>query len=199
MNCATSFAIEKPAIPGLGSICPMCWNSGLKMTPAKTIQCCPALQIKSDSHPVNYSAKSIHRATEWLNERFIAMNELQFDLARILSNFTATSPVKCRDLEQYFLGFTALDSESRRRKILKSIHDLKDGWQLPVGSSRKPPEGFWLISTLEDFKRQVIVDKSQPITSLSLIHKVARRNFPIFAEQLELDFFGNVEKENESI
>jgi hypothetical protein len=191
---AASFAIAKPAIPGIGDVCPNCWNSGLVFSPSKTIQVCPRIQMNPKAHPINSASRFIQKASTFLNDRVIALNELQFDLARILCNFTSSRPIKCRELEQYFLGFTALDAEAKRRKILAMVSDLKGKWNLPVGSSRSAPEGFWMISTLEEFKEQVKRDSSQPITSLTTIHSVARRCFPEFAEQMQLDFFENVEK-----
>ncbi len=62
-----------------------------------------------------------------------------------------------------------------------------------VGSRKQEPSGYWIITDLEDFKEWFDRVKAAPITQLTTIHRVAKANFPVFAEQIEMDFWTDEE------
>ena len=68
------------------------------------------------------------------------------------------------------------------------IEDLRSEWLLPVGARKDDPSGYWIITDAADFAEWFTRSKSSPLTQLTTIHRVARRHFPTFAGQIELDF-----------
>jgi hypothetical protein len=81
------------------------------------------------------------------------------------------------------------------RKFHAAIEELRRVWMLPIGSRKDSPAGYWIITDVKDFEEWINRSKSAPITQLTTIYKVAKRNFPIFAEQMELDIFNDAEND----
>lgn len=108
-----------------------------------------------------------------------------FLVARRLAESSSQKPCDTRQLLDQLFGF----SKDPLRKFAEVVEQLRRVWLLPVGSRRGKPAGYWIITESEDFAAWVAQAKAAPITQLTTIHRAARHNFPIFAEQLELEFW----------
>jgi benzoyl-CoA reductase/2-hydroxyglutaryl-CoA dehydratase subunit BcrC/BadD/HgdB len=125
------------------------------------------------------------------NKKFIHAHE--FEAARVLTHFSSEIPCNRIQLFDLLFADTNLDFKGKLRKLHTIIENLRKVWLLPVGSRKNEPSGYWLITEFADFKDWVERAKSAPITQLSTIHKNARFNFPEFAEQLEFEFWNDME------
>jgi hypothetical protein len=137
----------------------------------------------------------LFRATKRLSDMKIFVHTEAFDVARILTFFTTEKPCSRQKIFDVFYTDTNLTEANRLRKFHGIIEELRTVWLMPVGSRKPEPCGYWIITELEDFKAWYKGTTSAPITQLTTIHRVAKHNFPVFAEQIELDFFSNVEPE----
>ncbi|MGE3385075.1 MAG: hypothetical protein AB7L70_19285 [Pyrinomonadaceae bacterium] len=136
-----------------------------------------------DGHAAaNDAAGILERAVDRLMVRKIQIDHHAFEIAKVLTRYTTDRPFDKGDLLTAHLSMSL-------RSFQHIIEDLRKVWLLPVGSRKEPPSGYWIITDQTDFAEWVTRAKSAPITQLSTIHAVARRNFPVFAEQLELEFW----------
>lgn len=131
------------------------------------------------------AARILERAVERLMVRQLVIDAQHFEIAKLLTRFTAEAPFdRARTLEHHFT--------MPLRTFHQVIEDLRRIWLLPVGSSKFKPHGYWICTTEEEFARWIDHCRAAPITQLSMISAVARHNFPIFAEQLELEFWQDI-------
>jgi hypothetical protein len=172
--------------------CPRCFDSGIWLTPTNKVEVCPRVQLGETHAQPNEASLRLRKATNRLFFRQIWIHAQIFDLARILTNFDSNNPASRKDLMHVFFADTELSEAHRLRKFHGFIEELRKVWLLPIGSRKSEPSGYWIITDLDDFKTWFERVKSAPITQLSTIHKVAKFNFPIFAEQLELEFWNDV-------
>jgi hypothetical protein len=93
----------------------------------------------------------------------------------------------------HFFGDTWLTKPDQIRKLHSWIEELRKSWLLPIGGRKSGFSGYWIITDLEDFKEWIKAVMSAPITQLGTVHKLAKHNFPVFAEQMELDFWKDME------
>lgn len=130
----------------------------------------------------NAAALMLERAVEHLMVRKLIVEPQHFEIAKLLARYTTAAPfTSARLLETHFV--------LPLRSFMGIIEDLRRVWLLPVGSRKSAPVGYWIITDQADFASWVERAKAAPITQLTTIHAVARRNFPVFAEQLELEFW----------
>ena len=174
------------AAPSLDNRCSRCGDLGVWMTPAGAAAVCPVIQMGQPHVEPNAAAKLIERATRSLAFRELPILTLPFEVARTLSYSTSSEPCDREYLLNKHFGW---QSASRLRKFHYVIEELRSGWLLPIGSRKEEPFGYWIITDEADFKDWFERTRSAPIKQLSTIHKVARANFPIFAEQIELEFW----------
>lgn len=135
-----------------------------------------------DHLPPNEAARMLDRAVDHLHERKIVIDHHAFEMAKVLTRYASAQPFDKADILTTHLAQSL-------RSFHHIIEDLRKVWLLPVGSRKETPAGYWIITDQTDFSAWVQRAKSAPITQLATIHAVARRNFPLFAEQLELDFW----------
>lgn len=176
--------------------CPRCLDTRVWLTPTNQVEYCPRSCAAPQTNP---AAFLMGRAAWRLRSMGIHINPFAFDLARILTHHTTDQPCLRVDLLEFFFAETNLSGANRLRKFHELVEDLRKIWLLPIGSRKYKPSGYWIITDLEDFKAWFERVKVAPITQLSTIHKVARANFPIFAEQMELDFWKNINAEEKYV
>lgn len=175
--------------------CQRCFDTGIWLTPKNEVAECPEKLMMPGLHPqLNNSAEMLERSVRRFKERNFVMPQT-FDLARILSNYTTGEPCSRQAIFDLFWLDTNLTETNKRRKLAGMIEELRLLWLLPVGSRKFEPSGYWIITDLEDFKEWFDRVKAAPIQQLSTIHKVAKHNFPILAEQIELDFWMDMKKD----
>jgi len=130
----------------------------------------------------NAAARIVERAVDRLMVRKLQVDQYAFAIARILTQHTSERPFEKGEILATHLA-----------QSLRSFHhiiaDLRKVWLLPVGSRKFKPFGYWIITDQADFAEWVEREKAAPVTQLTWIHAVARHNFPVFAEQLELEFW----------
>jgi hypothetical protein len=174
--------------------CHVCKDVGLWELPNGLIGKCPNIV----QHPHGFThnapgpaATSIRRAVFSLQAREQPVNSHLFSLAVGLRSFTSKQPCQREYLLETYFRYAS--AEGRLRHFHKAIEDLRKTWFLPIGSRKDPPSGYWIITELDDFADWVERSKAAPITQLTTIHRVARANFPVFAEQLEFEFWKDLE------
>ena len=130
----------------------------------------------------NAAARTLDRAIDHLAVRKIVIDQYSFEIAKILTQYTSDRP-----FDKGTILATHLAQSLRSFHYI--IEDLRKIWLMPIGSRKHKPYGYWIITEPKDFAEWVEREKAAPITQLTWLSAVARRNFPVFAEQLELDFW----------
>jgi hypothetical protein len=178
-------------VPGPRGSCSRCRDLGLWLTPKGDVQPCPNVLNESIEHvDPSPTAKMIHRAIEIVK---IPINSRSFQIAQTLSQFNSDEPCSREDLLTMYFSYLPMKKATQLREFHFVIEELRREWLLPVGSRKDSPAGYWIITDQQDFEKWFTRTKAAPITQLTTIHRVAKRNFPIFAEQLELEFFNDTE------
>lgn len=172
--------------------CFSCHDVGFDVSKEGIISTCWRAKAGAEHNEANEASKMIARAIHQLMIEKVAVEPHVFAVARTLTQYTTAAPCKGSRLED--LHFSHV--KDSRRECSATMETLRKVWLLPVGSRRESPAGYWIISDLDDFAAWVIKAKAGPITSLTTIHRVAKRNFPHFAEQLELDFWRDMHPQN---
>ncbi|SRR6266496_2685068 len=90
-----------------------------------------------------------------------------------------------------FERFLSIDA----RAVKGIMRELRDEWLLPICGTRKPPYGYFVAGTAEQFLEWMRVTRSQAISELATAHKLFRTNFPELAGQQTFDFVGQVSHE----
>lgn len=169
--------------------CPRCFDTGLWLTPRNEVAVCPRVQMKEPHAEPNRASVVLRRATNRLSGSNYHITPQVFDLARLLTNFTTDRPCPRQEIFNTFYGDTNLTYSNQLRKFHALVEELRNVWLLPVGSRKNDPSGYWIITDLDDYKAWYKRTTSAPITLLTTIHKNARHNFPVFAEQVEFEFW----------
>lgn len=169
--------------------CIACSDLGLTLGTDGNVNACWRLRAGAPHNEPSPAALMIQRAIEKLRIAKVAIDPHAFAVAVTLMPYTTKMPCK-RDrlVDAHFLH--AGDSV---RKCAAMIETLRRVWFLPVGSRKENPTGYWIITSMEDFANWVEAAKAAPITQLTTIHRVAKRNFPVFAEQMELEFWKDMD------
>lgn len=174
--------------------CDTCFGTTLVLSPYNVVE--PCLKQLYRNHPLpNEAATILLRSTKLLKEKQIWINPQAFDLARLLTNFDSKKPCPRGEIFDTFYDATVLSYQNQLRKFHALVEELRSIWLLPVGSRKTEPSGYWVITELADFKEWFERVKAAPITQLSTIHRVARHNFPVFADQMELEFYNDIKAE----
>ncbi|MEO8649161.1 MAG: hypothetical protein ABI539_08350 [Acidobacteriota bacterium] len=171
--------------------CDRCFDLGIWLTPRSGVEVCPNIRVGAPHAEPNEAAVMIRTAAEHLRENKQSVNTQTFDVARLLSKFTSADPCPRQHILKNFFSYLPMTEANQLRKFHAVVEDLRRNWALPVGSRKDAPAGYWIITDLDDFKMWVERAKSAPLTQLTTIHRVAKRNFPVFAEQLEIEFWGD--------
>lgn len=168
--------------------CDRCQNIGMRIGPTGVFEQCPVVAVGQPHAEPNPAGTILRHFADVLRRRHIAPNSHAFDVAKTLTGYTTAEPCP-RDvlLDTHFTW-----TSSRLRKFHHAIEELRSIWLLPVGSRKEEPSGYWIITDVDDFAAWADRYRSAPITQLSTLHRVARANFPLYAEQLELDFWSDI-------
>ncbi len=175
--------------------CQRCFDTGIWLTPTNRVEVCPRVQMREPHSEPNNAALILRRATNRLFDKNLWINSQAFDLARVLTGYTSEKPCSRLHLFDLFFADTNFTENNKLRKFHSLVEELRAVWLLPVGSRKAEPSGYWMITDLEDFKAWVERVKAAPITQLSTVHRVAKHNFPVFAEQIELEFWNDMKSE----
>lgn len=162
------------------------------LEPKGTVSPCPVIARGDHHSEPNAAALLVHRSIEAMKRGEVRIDSRQFELARKLSQYTTDRPCDRRKILDEFFSYLPMTTANQLRKFHAAVEDLRRAWVLPIGSRKDSPSGYWIITDQKDFEDWITRSKSAPITQLSTIYKVAKRNFPIFAEQMELDFFNDI-------
>jgi biotin operon repressor len=107
--------------------------------------------------------------------------------ARALVKATPERPVTGRVLQAH-LGVS-------ERAVKGFVELLRCDWQLPIGSSREEPHGYYWISTPEQFDRWFQTFSAQAMAELKTAYRLMKSNYPELAGQLPLHFRAALEEE----
>lgn len=180
-------------LKSFGFKCERCFDTGLWLTPLNEVHVCPRIQCGDKHDEPNEASRILKRAADNLKRRQIWANPMAFDLARIICKYTTNEPCRRSVLLEYFFDDTHFSEDYRLRKFHGLIEELQKVWFLPIGARKFEPS-YWMITDLEDFKIWLKSATSAPLTRLTTIYQVARANFPVYADQLEMNFLNAEEK-----
>lgn len=168
--------------------CASCFGIGLRHKPQGGIERCPTLTLGHEHCELSEEGKRICRAVEVLRRRKLEPDAVHFDIARTLALYDTLRPCSSRELIDRHFSYVD-GAENRRRLVTKAMRFLRDIWFLPVCSRKDAPAGYWISVTEDDFKAYVERATREPITFLSTIQRMAKANWPEFAEQMEIDIW----------
>lgn len=168
--------------------CIVCADTGVWMNPHGLIVGCPNRQV-TRHNPPGPAGSVFNRSAKRIADRGQHVNAKAFDVAKFLTGFTSRVPCDRKFLIDTHFSYSA----SSLRNLHSTIEELRRVWLLPVGSRKDAPAGYWIITEMNDFAEWVERSKSAPITQLTTIHRVAKANFPVFAEQLEIEFYNDIQ------
>lgn len=177
--------------PPTAEYCARCYNYGIWQTPPGVIAECPNITLGLDHPPVSDAAALVMRCGRRAAERGLALNEIAWKVARGLIKGTTEKPVSRQELiDRHFEWAGSL----RLRKFHAVIEELRSEWLLPVASRKERPHGYWIATDEADFSDWVRRAVAAPVRQLTTIRRLAKANFPVYAEQLELEFM-NIDSE----
>ncbi|MBK8810679.1 MAG: hypothetical protein IPN69_08095 [Acidobacteria bacterium] len=168
--------------------CGQCLDTGLIWTESGFLTQC----VNTGFHPIHGRAQPLVRAAAFVNTFAGPRSRESLRLAQLLTHATTDAPMRRVDLLAFAFNVFDIATNHELRKFHEDIEELRKEWLLPIGSRKSEPCGYWMIADLDDFKAWVERAKAAPITQLTTIHRVAKRNFPHFAEQLEFEFWNDV-------
>lgn len=184
MSTQTVSSLQSPVLH-LTPRCFHCGDLGFDVGADGTVSTCWRLRAGAAHNAPNAAAAMIERACRSLMIEKVAIDQHCFHVAKTLTQYAADRPCN-RD---WLIDAHFRHTPSRLRGLATVIERLRSVWLLPVGSRKDTPSGYWIITDADDFRAWVNRAKSAPVTQLTTIHRVAKRNFPVFADQLELDFW----------
>jgi hypothetical protein len=144
----------------------------------------------------NAAAKSVQKAITELKRTEARIDSRLFEMAKMLIHFSSGKPCERTEILVKFFNYLPMTPGNQLRKFHAAIEELRRVWLLPIGSRKDTPSGYWIITDVEDFSAWLQRSNAAPITQLTTNYKVAKRNFPIFAEQMELEFFNDVRSDD---
>lgn len=167
--------------------CGRCNDLGIWLTPRGILGECPSLQLRQNDHaPMGVAGEMLLRSGRAMAQREYVITHINdFRVARALTRQTAATPCSRQQLIDRYFDWAG---SQKLRHLHACIERLRGEWLLPIGSSKKPPYGYWFITDEADFKRWVAAYKSAPIRQLSTAHAVAKAFFPEVAVQLAFEF-----------
>lgn len=168
--------------------CDRCFEIGMRIAPSGQIEPCPTLTLGGEHCELKPEGARICRAIEGLWKRRVDVDQIHFEIARTLSQYSTARPCPTRELTDRHFSYVTGD-ENRRRKVTLAVRFLRDIWMLPVASRKDKPAGYWIAVDESDFKDWFERAKREPITHVSTLHRLAKANWPVFAEQVELEFW----------
>lgn len=175
--------------------CFVCGDLGFEVTVDGDYKECWRKKMGAEHNQATPAGLVLSRSVADLVRRKVAIEPHLFYVARQLAAGTSEKPIERDRLIEGNFTF----SKSPLRLFHRSVETLRSVWLLPVGSRKESPDGYWIITDAEDFAAWVARARSAPITQLTTIHRVARRNFPLFAEQLELEFWRDLGPQNSEV
>ena len=173
--------------------CIRCADLGYWIEPTGTVSRCPSAELTSIHNPPSPEQTIVARAIQRLRRGKAAIELQAFEVLRHLVAFNSKRPCLRTDLVDLFFSYGDRAPANQTRKLQSVIEQLRKIWMVPVGSRKDDPSGYWIITEAADFKIWFAHAAAAPITQLTTLHRLAKHNFPLFAEQMELDFFQDVE------
>jgi hypothetical protein len=150
--------------------CRQCWDTGLAPQTENRGRCGSCAGPGRARNPAAaLLARAIHRrlaANQLVEER-------PFQLACLLTHFSTTRPIPRAPLQELM--------EVQEREFKKQIEILRRDWLLPIGSRKGRPNGYWIITTEEDFMQWHRHFRQQALTEFSTANQLMEQNFPALA------------------
>ncbi|MBX7170177.1 MAG: hypothetical protein K1X72_04415 [Pyrinomonadaceae bacterium] len=126
------------------SKCERCFDSGVWLTPRNKVEICPNLQLGLNHQSPNIASFLFSRAAHQLNEISVWVSPFCFELARILTQYSAENPCPHTALIDCFYADTNLTQDEKQRKLEGLFAELKEVWILPIGCRENEPKGYWI-------------------------------------------------------
>lgn len=169
--------------------CFHCGDLGFVLGTDGLVSTCWRQRAGAPHNAPSAAALLIERACRSLMIEKLPIDQHCFHVAKTLTQYATDRPCD-RD---WLIDAHFRHTRSSLRSLASTIERLRSVWLMPIGSRKEEPSGYWIITDADDFAAWVTHAKAAPVTQLTTIHRVAKRNFPIFAEQMEFDFWNNIE------
>lgn len=154
--------------------CSHCWDTGIATRDLKACICFCGAAISTKP-----AAQA--RLFECVSDRLrkeLPVDPLMLRVARALTKASATAPIGSATLQAII--------HINERSLKELMKRLRDEWRLPVCGSRRPPYGFFIAATPDEFLAWMRTTKSQAISELATAYSLFRSNFPALAGQAHL-------------
>ena len=174
--------------------CDQCFDTGVWLTPRKEIATCPQLILSSEHAARTGAANRFATAAQRYLDRGNKIGSESFTIGAILCSYSTDNPCPRDLLVEFLYGGTNLNDSYKLRKFHGIIELLRKQWLLPIGSRKHEPSGYWMITSIDDYREWFGRVTSAPKTQLATIYRNAKANFPEFANQQELRLEENVDK-----
>ena len=189
--------IEQTLLYGVdASRCGRCHDLGLWLQPTGVIAVCPRLMMGEAHNTPNAAAEMVKRAGRLLEHKQIVANPHAFSVAKALTRYSHIEPCNRQKLIDSY--FTWSPEYANTRELHRVIEELRSVWFLPVASRKKVPHGYWIATSQDEFEEWFRECTSAPRTQLKTIFRLAKANWPVYGEQIEMDFWKDMTVEPEA-
>ena len=178
-----STAIERAQFIPFRPECSVCLDTDIWL-PNGFLEICPFVDDKTHIVPP-HAANTVVREAKRVDNLYSEIDEGEFDIARILAHYSQDN--RCSG-DELLGAFFPKKPRAARRWLMNLIENLRSKWLLPIGSSRTPPTGYWIITGVDEYAQWLHHGLQASKTQFSKFYKNARHNYPKFAEQLKLKF-----------
>lgn len=162
--------------------CPRCMDSGLiKELGADPSQCADCRAFTSPISERVFGAVCVRILKNQTIDNGL------FNLARALVSATSDVPMP-GDALCHLLQIAP-------RELKDLAKRLRDEWRIAVIGSRRPPYGYFIAASAQEFLEWGRVTRSQAVSELATYYSLFKANFPELAGQQPLDFVDNVSAE----
>lgn len=169
--------------------CTICLDTGIWLNYGGAVAVCPRVQLGERHAEPNEAALILRRECNRLFFQKTPIMADHFRLAQILTRYTSAEPCRGELLTNYFFAGQNHTHDWELRRLAQYIEALRNVWLLPVGSSKSKPSGYYLCRNEAEYREWFKRAGNAPITQFSTLRRNAKHCFPVFAEQIELEFW----------
>lgn len=171
--------------------CFVCSDTGLMFRDLEGVSACWRLRAGAEHNAASPAAELLARAVRTARIKKHDIDRHTFDVAVTLCRFSTEKPCKRDRLIELHFRHT----RDPKRAVASTVETLRRDWLLPVAARKAEPSGYWIAASQDEFAEYVDLCRSAPITQLTTLYRTAKANWPVYAEQLELEFWNDLTAE----
>jgi hypothetical protein len=169
--------------------CFACGDLGVELDASGVPRTCWRMRAGAPHNELSPAARTVDRALTVLRIEKRTVDPHLLDVVRLLAQHSSLDPCRRDAIIERHFSF----SPSALRVFHTAVEHLRRVWLLPVASRKEPPAGYWISVDPDDFAAYIARAKASPLTQLTTVYRLARRNFPLLAEQFEFEFWNDIE------